>query len=447
MKVRSRAGRWRARRGALAGALATVLAAAVMGAGLSAAVPSDPLPPAPTSSTTTTTTTSLPTSTQAPAGTAAPVPTTPAAPASPAPSGRSSSAAPMDAPSVADLQRANKLLDAAGSVQKLVASLQAAELSLARAGDTLLQQQQRLDQVSAVRDRASAAERAAAADLETATRRLSSFAVAEYMAGLPPSAVLDTLTNGDATASQGEATMQRAVLGELTGAHDRAEQAHEGAERTLRSRQDDVDVATRDRDAARNARDDLTSQRDDLTAQLARSRADASALQQQVNATALATLSGGSIGSLLAQRQAGEVPPAQPARLFAWPLQEMHLTSPYGFRTYPLGGGAEFHPGADFGAASGTPIYAAAPGVVVIASPQGGYGNCTVIDHGYGLATLYGHQSRQVVQVGDVVTTGQLIGFVGSTGASTGPHLHFEVRLRGELTDPLPWLNPAVDTS
>ena len=88
----------------------------------------------------------------------------------------------------------------------------------------------------------------------------------------------------------------------------------------------------------------------------------------------------------------------------------------------------------------GTPIHAAADGVVVWAGPRGGYGNCTIIDHGNSLATLYGHQSVIGVTVGQHVTRNQVIGKVGSTGMSTGPHLHFEVRVNGVPVDPLQYL-------
>jgi murein DD-endopeptidase MepM/ murein hydrolase activator NlpD len=98
------------------------------------------------------------------------------------------------------------------------------------------------------------------------------------------------------------------------------------------------------------------------------------------------------------------------------------------------------HTGIDFGASSGTPIRAAADGVVVSAGPLGGYGNATVIDHGNGLATLYGHQSSIVVAPGQRVSRGQVIGYVGCTGLCTGPHLHFEVRVRGTPVDPMQYL-------
>jgi len=89
---------------------------------------------------------------------------------------------------------------------------------------------------------------------------------------------------------------------------------------------------------------------------------------------------------------------------------------------------------------TGTPIRAAADGQVFIAESYGGYGNAVVIDHGNGLATLYGHQSQIAARVGDQVTKGQVIGFVGSTGNSTGPHLHWEVRIFGEPTDPTSYI-------
>jgi murein DD-endopeptidase MepM/ murein hydrolase activator NlpD len=94
----------------------------------------------------------------------------------------------------------------------------------------------------------------------------------------------------------------------------------------------------------------------------------------------------------------------------------------------------------DFGAGYGEPIRAAADGTVVEAGWLGGYGNATVIDHGKGMATLYGHQSKILVSQGQSVKRGQVIGLVGATGFATGPHLHFEVRIDGTPVDPLPYL-------
>jgi len=116
------------------------------------------------------------------------------------------------------------------------------------------------------------------------------------------------------------------------------------------------------------------------------------------------------------------------------------VVSGFGYRDNPIGGGSGFHSGLDIAASSGTPIRACRSGTVMIAGWQGGYGNAVVIDHGGGMATLYGHQSQIAVSVGEKVLAGEVIGYVGSTGNSTGPHLHFEVRISGNPVDPTPYI-------
>jgi murein DD-endopeptidase MepM/ murein hydrolase activator NlpD len=116
------------------------------------------------------------------------------------------------------------------------------------------------------------------------------------------------------------------------------------------------------------------------------------------------------------------------------------LTSVYGWRVHPIFGNSRFHNGIDFGAEYGSPIRAADNGVVIAADWQGGYGNTVMIDHGNGLVTLYAHASELLVTVGQPVQKGQVIAKIGSTGFSTGPHLHFEVRQAGEPVDPVPFL-------
>jgi murein DD-endopeptidase MepM/ murein hydrolase activator NlpD len=116
-----------------------------------------------------------------------------------------------------------------------------------------------------------------------------------------------------------------------------------------------------------------------------------------------------------------------------WPVPGP-ITSPFGIRAGSL------HPGIDIGAGTGTPIKAAATGRVIVAGFSGGYGNLTVIDHGNGIATAYAHQSSLAASASQQVGQGQIIGYVGSTGFSTGPHLHFEVRVNGSPVDPLGYL-------
>jgi murein DD-endopeptidase MepM/ murein hydrolase activator NlpD len=120
-------------------------------------------------------------------------------------------------------------------------------------------------------------------------------------------------------------------------------------------------------------------------------------------------------------------------------------SSDYGMRYDPYYHVWQLHAGTDIAAPGGTPIYAAADGVVNYADWMGGYGNYTCIRHGKStkgksLSTCYGHQSRILVETGQRVRRGQLIGRVGTTGASTGDHLHFEVRLDGDPVQPLNWL-------
>ncbi len=116
------------------------------------------------------------------------------------------------------------------------------------------------------------------------------------------------------------------------------------------------------------------------------------------------------------------------------------ISSPFGYRVHPIFQVRKLHTGIDISASSGTPIKAADSGVVVQAGWRGGYGQAVVISHGDGIATLYAHQSKILVGVGDRVEKGDVIGKVGSTGYSTGPHLHFEVRVNGSPVDPMRYL-------
>jgi murein DD-endopeptidase MepM/ murein hydrolase activator NlpD len=125
---------------------------------------------------------------------------------------------------------------------------------------------------------------------------------------------------------------------------------------------------------------------------------------------------------------------------FTWPVTGT-ITSPFGWRSNPFGGAPDFHQGLDIAAPTGTTVTAAASGTVIMAQWYGGYGNYISIDHGGGYSTGYGHLSAIYVANGQTVQRGQAIGAVGSTGASTGPHLHFEVRINGKAVDPAPRLH------
>jgi murein DD-endopeptidase MepM/ murein hydrolase activator NlpD len=150
-------------------------------------------------------------------------------------------------------------------------------------------------------------------------------------------------------------------------------------------------------------------------------------LEAQSAAIEASLRSGGSTGSGRGQGQ-----------LF-WPA-DGPITSGFGWRVHPIFGYRRFHAGVDIDAPCGAPIWAAASGRVISAGWMGGYGMATVIDHGNGLATLYAHQSSIGVSAGSSVGRARQIGNVGTTGWSTGCHLHFEVRVNGEPVDPVPYL-------
>jgi len=118
------------------------------------------------------------------------------------------------------------------------------------------------------------------------------------------------------------------------------------------------------------------------------------------------------------------------------PVRTSGISSGFGTRWHPLFGGYRFHAGIDLVAPAGAQILATSPGVVAEAGWCGGYGYCVTIDHGRGYHTLYGHMSQLDVRTGERVSSGQLLGLVGSTGHSTGPHLHYEVRLNSRPVDP-----------
>ncbi|MEN9924005.1 MAG: Murein DD-endopeptidase MepM [Pseudomonadota bacterium] len=133
------------------------------------------------------------------------------------------------------------------------------------------------------------------------------------------------------------------------------------------------------------------------------------------------------------ERRLAALPQTLPASL-------EYISSSFGYRPDPFTGGPDFHPGLDFKGPTGAPIYAAAPGRVSFVGQRSGYGNVVEIDHGHGLLTRYAHMSGFRTQVGKAVIPGELIGLIGNTGRSTGPHLHFEVRINDRPVNPRPFL-------
>ena len=148
---------------------------------------------------------------------------------------------------------------------------------------------------------------------------------------------------------------------------------------------------------------------------------------------------------MIKQHQASLSYEANPVKytggVMQWPVPDsQRITSYYGYRIHPVYKTKKFHSGIDIGIGYGKPIVATGDGTVTLAAYNGGYGKCLIINHGSGISTLYAHNSSLLVSKGEKVTRGQVIAYAGSTGVSTGPHLHFEVRVNGATTDPLSYL-------
>ena len=177
------------------------------------------------------------------------------------------------------------------------------------------------------------------------------------------------------------------------------------------------------------AQDEAQKEIDQKVAELERQRAEEEERRRQEAAANNPSGGGGSSGGSVTGTGS-----------FTWPCPSCtYITSRVGYRWHPVSGQWKYHSGLDIGAAYGASIVAADGGTVTIAGLNGGYGKCVMIDHGNGYYTLYGHMSSIAVSVGQSVSKGATIGYVGSTGVSTGPHLHFEIRQGTTILDPENW--------
>ena len=189
-------------------------------------------------------------------------------------------------------------------------------------------------------------------------------------------------------------------------------------------RQAVLERAMNDRDTAERAYNELMASSASITAMLQQRAAERAA------AAAAAASQGGGGGGATWVQGTGQL---------AAPVVAP-ITSDFGWRIHPIYGIRRLHAGTDFGVDEGTPVHAADGGVVVEAGWVSGYGYTVIIDHGNGMSTLYAHNSDVAVSPGQTVSKGQVVSYSGNTGGSTGPHLHFEVRINGEPTDPMGYL-------
>ncbi len=278
--------------------------------------------------------------------------------------------------------------------------------------------------------------------------RLREQVVASYVKGGESAGMLEALLNAANGQEAGQAVaFSRAFVGdseELVRELEAARAERRGAEKSARrakakakSRRDDVVVASNFIAAAAAKQEKLVALVDQRVlaeqAALRDVQSRKAIIEGRVNSI---NRSSDGVELILAQLQASQPNWAPGDVEITNPIPGYFIGSKFGMRKHPILGIVRLHAGGDLGAPSGTMIYAPADGVVIIAGLRGGYGNTTVIDHGHSLGTLYGHQSQILVTPGQAVKRGDPIGRVGSTGLSTGPHLHFETRLKGVPIDP-----------
>lgn len=202
---------------------------------------------------------------------------------------------------------------------------------------------------------------------------------------------------------------------------------------TIEAQKNSVALIQQELLAKRQQYEAEATQQEQLISRLQQDRAALEAAQTQL------AQDSESIAALIRQKIAASTGVIRGTGIFVYPVNG-RITSGFGNRRHPILGSNRFHAGVDFGASYGTTIHAADAGQVIFSGWYGGYGRTVIIDHGGGMTTLYAHASRLFVSVGQSVSQGQAIAAVGSTGFSTGPHLHFEVRRNGNPTNPMAYL-------
>ena len=333
----------------------------------------------------------------------------------------------------AELEAAQAAVDQAqASVSSLEAELTAARLQLERLTERLERQTRRVERLRG--------------ELARAVGILEAHVRAMYM-DEPPDvvSVLVSATSFDELIDNVELlgrinAQDRRIANQVEQAKQRAEAARRETASTRRLQAAAVSVISARTEEARAARDRLAAERDTLAAArslkqsaLRTARATREEYLQEVEALAAQSAA---LAETIRASQAGAGSGgtgAPSAAGLVWPVAGP-VVSGFGMRW------GRMHEGIDIAAASGTPVRAAAAGVVIYAGWLGGYGNLVVLDHGSGLATAYAHASVIVVGVRQQVLQGQTVSLVGSTGHTTGPHLHFEVRVNGVAVDPLGYL-------
>ncbi len=283
---------------------------------------------------------------------------------------------------------------------------------------------------------------------DVADERLRRQIVSIYVHGGADASVLEVLLKARSGEEVGQAlTYSKAIVGDTRLLLDELEAAREEVREAEA-------LARANRDAAEELRDEIATVRDfiDAARQNQERLVEAINFQVMVESSALFEVQGrkaelegrinamnqssDGIAMLLATIQRDHPSWRPGLMVITSPIPGYRIGSGFGMRHHPILDIDRLHAGGDIGAPSGTPIHAVADGQVIVAAERGGYGLTVVIDHGSSLGTLYGHLSGFATREGQTVERGDVIGYVGSTGLSTGPHLHFETRVKGMPIDP-----------
>jgi murein DD-endopeptidase MepM/ murein hydrolase activator NlpD len=344
----------------------------------------------------------------------------------------------------------DRLDEVASSKRSLDAQVSALDAEIATAEEELAAAAERLGAVSGELARAEAKFSAIDGDLTAAKDELTDRAVTAYIR--QPSAQLASVLLERQSFRELAAARDflRSLVEAQAGSVERYRRLRAEVDGERRSLHELRDVEAAHQDAVTLRRDELVAVRrrqDGLRVQAASEEGRQKTLLVEVRSKVkdfeaqIASLKKESdaIAAALRARQRAQQKAPTGKGVLAAPVPGV-VTSTFGPRKHPIFGTTRNHTGVDFSATTGTPVKAAADGVVFVAGERGGYGNTVIVDHGNTLATLYGHLSRIAVAEGTKVTRGQVVGYAGSTGYSTGPHLHFEVRVNGNPVDPLKYL-------
>ena len=272
---------------------------------------------------------------------------------------------------------------------------------------------------------------------------------------------------------------QEAKYIELEGKQKQLEEDIQAASEVITTLEADIDAYTALYDSAESEREQIQTRIDEKSAELKRQQEEEEAARKRAAEAAAAaaaaaaarnasgsvssstTTSSGSSGGNSSSSGSGGYSSSSGSSSYSgsgtssyaasggyymWPSYCTYITSRFGYRVHPIFQTTKYHSGVDIAASYGTAIYAAASGTVTIAESSTGYGNYVTIYHNNGQTTLYGHMSSIAVYAGQTVSQGDVIGYVGSTGYATGPHLHFEVRENGSCIDPLQYFNTSSFT-